>query len=230
MVVLEAAFVRSDFSLGVVATHSSTTTPLFYRLTAMWSSQEGSLLLWVWLLAGWWSRAVRGGHRRGPGSTPRASGGPLRFATFFLGLVVFIATPFAQLASPPAEGTGLQPLLRYPAMMIHPPTLYSGYTLSTVPFAFAVGALVTRRLDASWIAATRRFALGAWLALGFGVLLGARWSWSELGWGGYWAWDPVENAALLPWLTGTAFLHSVMIQERRGLLRMWNACLVLGTG
>src|SRR3954447_20679933 len=153
MVVVEGAFVRSDFSLGVVATHSSTTTPLFYRLTAMWSSQEGSLLLWVWLLAGWSSLAVRSAHRRVPEITPWANAVLLGFAVFFLGLVVFLADPFAQLATPPAEGTGLQPLLRYPAMMIHPPTLYSGYTLATVPFAFGIGALVTRRLDASWIIA-----------------------------------------------------------------------------
>ncbi len=115
-------------------------------------------------------------------------------------------------------------------MMIHPVMLYSGYTLFSVPFAFAIGALIVRRVDAEWIRATRMFALGAWLALGIGVILGARWSYAELGWGGYWAWDPVENASLLPWLTGTAFLHSVMIQERRGMLKVWNASLILGTG
>jgi cytochrome c-type biogenesis protein CcmF len=128
------------------------------------------------------------------------------------------------------EGSGLNPLLRHPSMMIHPPMLYSGYTLFTIPFAFAVGALVVRRVDAEWIRATRRFALAAWLLLGFGVLLGARWSYAELGWGGYWAWDPVENAALMPWLTGTAFLHSIQIQEKRGMLKVWNASLVLATG
>ena len=115
-------------------------------------------------------------------------------------------------------------------MMIHPPMLYSGYTLFAIPFAFAIGALITRRLDAEWIRATRRFALAAWLFLGIGILLGARWSYSELGWGGYWAWDPVENASLMPWLTGTAFLHSVMIQEKRGMLKIWNVSLVLATG
>src|SRR5215212_3230207 len=115
-------------------------------------------------------------------------------------------------------------------MMIHPPMLYSGYTLATIPFAFALGALITRRLDAAWIPSTRRFALLGWLCLSAGILLGARWSWSELGWGGYWAWDPVENASLLPWLTGTAFLHSLMLQEKRGMLKIWNASLVLATG
>src|SRR6185369_15369516 len=122
------------------------------------------------------------------------------------------------------------PLLRHPSMMIHPPMLYSGYTLFAVPFAFAVGALITRRVDAEWIRSTRRFTLGAWALLGFGIVLGARWSYHELGWGGYWAWDPVENASLMPWLTGTAFIHSIMIQERRGMLKIWNASLVLSTG
>ena len=130
----------------------------------------------------------------------------------------------------PAEGAGLNPLLRHPSMMIHPPMLYSGYTLFAVPFAFAVGALITRRLNADWIRSTRPFTLAAWTFLGIGIVLGARWSYSELGWGGYWAWDPVENASLMPWLTGTAFLHSVMIQERRGMLKVWNVSLVLATG
>ncbi len=129
----------------------------------------------------------------------------------------------------PAEGVGLNPLLRHPAMAIHPPMLYSGYVFFSIPFAFAIGALITRRLDASWIRATRRFALIAWLFLGIGILLGARWSYSELGWGGYWGWDPVENASLMPWLAGTAFLHSIMVQERRGMLKVWNVTLICGT-
>ena len=135
--------------------------------------------------------------------------------------------PFAALSPVPAEGAGLNPLLRHPAMAIHPPMLYSGYVFFTIPFAFAIGALITRRLDASWIRSTRRFALIAWLFLTIGIALGARWSYSELGWGGYWAWDPVENAALMPWLTGTAFLHSIMVQERRGMLRVWNVSLIV---
>ena len=128
---------------------------------------------------------------------------------------------------PVSEGAGLNPLLRDPGMMIHPPMLYSGYTLFAIPFAFAVAALITRRLDAEWIRSTRPFTLAAWCALGFGIVLGARWSYHELDWGGYWMWDPVENASLMPWLTATAFLHSVMIQERRGMLRIWNVSLVL---
>ena len=151
-------------------------------------------------------------------------------AGFFVSLLLLLAHPLQLLDPPAVEGNGLQPLLRHPSMMIHPPLLYSGYTLFTIPFAFALGALLTRRLDAAWIRSIRRFALLAWLCLGAGILLGARWSWSELGWGGYWAWDPVENASLLPWLTGTAFLHSLMIQEKRGMLRVWNVSLVLATG
>jgi cytochrome c-type biogenesis protein CcmF len=228
--VLEAAFLRSDFSFALVASHCSTTTPPFYRAAAMWSSQEGSLLLWVWLLSLWSSLVLYLTRRSLREVAPYATAVLLGFAAFFVALVVFLANPFSLADPVPAEGTGLQPLLRHPSMMIHPPLLYSGYTLFTVPFAFAVGALVTRRVDAEWIRATRRFALAAWLFLGVGILIGARWSWSELGWGGYWAWDPVENASLMPWLTGTAFIHSIMMQEKRGMLKLWNASLVLATG
>jgi cytochrome c-type biogenesis protein CcmF len=229
-VVLEAAFLRSDFSFELVATHSSTTTPTFYRATAAWSSQEGSLLLWVMLLTGWSSLILHITRTRVREVAPYATAVLLGLAAFFCGLLVFLESPFARMSPAPAEGLGLTPILRHPAMMIHPPMLYSGYTLFTVPFAFAIGALVTRRLDAEWIRTTRPFALAAWLCLGIGVVLGARWSYSELGWGGYWAWDGVENAALMPWLTGTAFLHSLMIQERRGMLKVWNVSLVLATG
>src|SRR4051812_48885937 len=229
--VLELAFLRSDFSFSVVQSHSSTTTPTFYKAAAAWSSQEGSLLLWAWLLALWSSLVLFLTRRRMRDVTPIATAVLLGFGAFFCGLLVFAASPFDTLSGAvPQEGAGLNPLLRHPSMMIHPPMLYSGYTLFTVPFAFAVGALVARRVDAEWIRSTRRFALGAWFFLGIGILLGARWSYSELGWGGYWAWDPVENASLMPWLTGTAFLHSVMIQEKRGMLKVWNVSLVLATG
>ncbi|MBA2637124.1 MAG: heme lyase CcmF/NrfE family subunit, partial [Solirubrobacterales bacterium] len=229
-VVLETAFLRSDFSLTVVATHSSTTTPTFYKAAAVWSSQEGSLLLWVLLLSLWSSLVLFLTRRRLREIAPYATAVLLGLGAFFCALLVLLESPFDQIAIPPPEGTGLNPLLRHPSMMIHPPMLYSGYTLFAVPFAFAVGALVVRRVDAEWILATRRFALAAWLFLGVGVLLGARWSYAELGWGGYWAWDPVENASLMPWLTGTAFLHSIVIQERRGMLKVWNVSLVLATG
>jgi cytochrome c-type biogenesis protein CcmF len=229
-VVLESAFARSDFRLSVVADHSSTTTPLFYRVSAMWSSQEGSLLLWVVLLSVWSSLMLFLSRRRLREVAPYATAVLLGFAVFFCALLVLMENPFARAPSVVAEGAGLNPLLRHPSMMIHPPMLYSGYTLFAVPFAFAVGALITRRVDAEWIRVTRPFTLAAWTCLGAGVLLGARWSYTELGWGGYWAWDPVENAALMPWLIGTAFLHSVMIQEKRGMLKIWNASLVLTTG
>ena len=228
--VLEVAFVRSDFSFALVASHSSTTTPFLYRLAAPWSSQEGSLLLWILLLSLWSSLILFLSRRRAREIAPYATAVLLGFGTFFCSLLVFMETPFGRLVPTPAEGVGLNPLLRHPSMMIHPPMLYSGYTLFAVPFAFAVGALVTRRLNADWIRVTRPFTLAAWLFLGIGVVLGARWSYSELGWGGYWAWDPVENASLMPWLTGTAFLHSVMIQERRGMLKIWNVSLILTTG
>jgi cytochrome c-type biogenesis protein CcmF len=228
--ILEDAFYRSDFSFNVVAGHSSTTTPTFYKLAAAWSSQEGSLLLWVFLLSAWSSLILFLTRRRAREIVPYATAVLLAFDAFFTSLAVFFANPFATSAQPPAEGAGLDPLLLHPSMMIHPPMLYSGYTLLTIPFAFAVGALITGRLGAEWISLTRRFALAAWLFLGVGILLGARWSYTELGWGGYWAWDPVENAALMPWLCITAFIHSIMIQEKRGMLKVWNASLVLGAG
>jgi len=229
-VVLEIAFLRTDLSFTIVASHSSTTTEWFYRAAAAWSSQEGSLLLWLWLLSVWSSLVLFLTRNRLRDVAPYATAVLLGFGAFFGGLLVFAVSPFGVLANPPAEGVGLNPLLRHPSMMIHPPMLYSGYTLFAVPFAFAVGALIVRRVDAEWIRSTRRFALAAWFFLGIGILLGARWSYSELGWGGYWAWDPVENASLLPWLTGTAFIHSLMIQEKRGMLKIWNSSLILATG
>jgi cytochrome c-type biogenesis protein CcmF len=227
---LELAFLRDDFSWAVVADHSSTTTPLFYKLAAAWSSQEGSLLLWVWLLSLWSSLVLFLTRKRLRDVMPWATAVLLAYGAFFCALLAFLESPFAVLATAPAEGTGLNPLLRHPSMMIHPPMLYSGYTLFAIPFAFCVGALIARRVDAAWIQATRRFALAAWLFLGIGILLGARWSYAELGWGGYWAWDPVENASLMPWLIGTAFIHSIMLQEKRGMLKIWNASLMLATG
>ena len=227
---LEIAFLRSDFTSELVASHSSTTTPAFYQATAIWSSQEGSLLLWVFLLSVWSSAILFLTRRRAREIAPYATAVLLGLAAFFCGLLIFLETPFARASPVPAEGLGLNPLLRHPAMMFHPPMLYSGYTLFTIPFAFAIGALVTRRLDADWLRTTRPFALAAWLCLGVGIVLGARWSYSELGWGGYWGWDAVENASLMPWLIGTAFLHSAIVQEKRGMLRMWNVSLILGAG
>jgi cytochrome c-type biogenesis protein CcmF len=230
MLVLEIAFVRSDFSFSLVQRYSSTDTPLFYKLTAMWSSQEGSLLLWATLLSVYSSVVLYATRHRHRQIAPYANAVLGAIAVFFLGLIVIGGeNPFATVAHPAAEGNGLNPLLRHPAMMFHPPMLYSGYVGFAIPFAFMVGALVTRRTNVDWIRSTRRFALIAWTFLGTGVLLGALWSYTELGWGGYWAWDPVENAALMPWLTSTAFLHSVMVQEKRGMLKVWNVSLIAGT-
>jgi cytochrome c-type biogenesis protein CcmF len=231
VVIIETAFAGNDFSFHLVAEHSSIETPSFYKLGAMWSSQEGSLLLWAWVLSIAASAALWATRRKLRQVVPWATAVMMGVAAFFTGLMLFApgVDPFAVADPVPANGVGLNPLLQHPSMMIHPPMLYSGYVAFTVPFAFAIGALVTRRLDAEWIRATRRFALIAWAFLGFGLLLGARWSYTELGWGGYWAWDPVENAALMPWLLGTAFLHSIMVQEKRGMLKVWNASLIVGT-
>jgi len=231
VVIIEVAFASNDFSFNIVQQHSSIETPSFYKMAAMWSSQEGSLLLWAWVLSIAAAAALYSTRNRLRDLVPWATAVMMGVAAFFTGLMLFAPNvdPFATLSPAPADGVSLNPLLQHPSMMIHPPMLYSGYVAFTVPFAFAIGALVTRRLDAEWIRATRRFALIAWAFLGFGLLLGARWSYTELGWGGYWAWDPVENAALMPWLLGTAFLHSIMVQEKRGMLKVWNASLIVGT-
>ncbi len=229
MIVLESAFLRSDFSFGLVADNSSTTMSAFYKLTAMWASQSGSLLLWVWMLSIFSSIALAVTKRRLREIAPYATAVLGGLAAFFLVLVVFKASPFTHIATPPVEGVGLNPLLRNPSMMFHPLLLFAGYVGWSIPFAFAIGALITRRLDAQWIRSTRIFSLAAWTFLSAGVLLGARWSYAELGWGGYWGWDAVENASLLPWLVGTAFLHSIIVQEKRNMLKVWNMSLIVAT-
>ncbi len=228
--ILEWAFLGNKFSFNIVANGSSSTTPTIYKAAAVWATQQGSLLLWILLLSLWSSLILFLSRRKVREIAPYATAVLFGFCTFFTGLCVFFANPFDTSATAPTEGAGLDPLLRHATMMIHPPMLYSGYTMLTIPFAFAVGALVAGRTGAEWIQVTRRFALAAWLFLGVGIMLGARWSYTELGWGGYWAWDPVENAALMPWLLATAFLHSIMIQEKRAMLKRWNMGLILGTG
>ncbi|MBS1887295.1 MAG: cytochrome c biogenesis protein CcsA [Actinobacteria bacterium] len=229
--IIEVSFATNDFSLNIVAEHSSIETPMFYKLAAMWSSQEGSLLLWSFVLSVVASLSLYSTRHKLREIVPWATGVMMAIGSFFIGLMLFApdVNPFHVLNPAPQDGVGLNPLLQHPSMMIHPPMLYSGYVAWTVPFAFAIGALITRRVDSEWLRATRRFALIAWTFLGFGLLLGARWSYSELGWGGYWAWDPVENAALMPWLLGTAFLHSIMVQEKRNMLKVWNATLIVAT-
>jgi cytochrome c-type biogenesis protein CcmF len=227
--ILESAFLRTDLSYALVAQGSSTDTPTFYKVTALWATQDGSLLLWVTLLSLFSSAVLFLTRRSLRDIAPWATAVLGAVAAFFLLLMVGWENPFDTLAVAPPEGAGLNPLLRHPAMMIHPPMLYTGYVGFSVPFAFAIGALIARRTGADWIRATRRFALIAWTFLGIGIMLGALWSYTELGWGGYWAWDPVENASLMPWLVGTAFLHSIMVQEKRGMLKVWNVSLICAT-
>jgi cytochrome c-type biogenesis protein CcmF len=224
--VLLAALARHDFSFQYVADHTSRELPLGYTLTAFWGGQEGSLLLWLLVLSGYAVTAVLTGRRAGRDVLAWVVPVLGLVGTFFAVVLVFVASPFATQAAA-ADGAGLNPSLQNPYMAIHPPMLYLGYVGLTVPFAFAMGALLARRSDERWIVATRRWTLAAWAFLGIGQLLGAHWAYVEIGWGGYYAWDPVENAALMPWLAATAFLHSVMIQEKRGMLKVWNVLLVV---
>jgi cytochrome c-type biogenesis protein CcmF len=224
--VLLAALARHDFSFQYVAEHTSRELPLGYTLTAFWGGQEGSLLLWLLVLCGYAVAAVLTGRRAGRDVLAWVVPVLALVGTFFAVLLVFVASPFATQAAA-ADGAGLNPSLQNPYMAVHPPMLYLGYVGLTVPFAFAMGALLARRADERWIVATRRWTLAAWAFLGVGQLLGAHWAYVEIGWGGYYAWDPVENAALMPWLAATAFLHSVMIQEKRGMLKVWNVLLVV---
>jgi cytochrome c-type biogenesis protein CcmF len=225
-IVLLAALLRNDFSFKYVAEHTSRELPTPYTISAFWGGQEGSLLLWLLILTGFSAAAVALSRRSAPDLLPWAVPILGLVASFFAFMLVAVSSPFAtQLA--PADGAGLNPSLQNPYMMIHPPCLYLGYVGLTIPFAFAMGALLARRTDELWIVATRRWTLFAWTALGIGQLLGSHWAYVEVGWGGYYAWDPVENAALMPWLAATAFLHSVMIQEKRGMLKVWNVLLVV---
>src|SRR5919202_4545982 len=227
-VVLLAALARHDFSFTYVAEHTSRELPLGYTLTAFWGGQEGSLLLWLLVLTGYSALAVLLNRHAGRDVVAWVVPVLGLVGTFFALLLVFVASPFGVQAAA-ADGAGLNPSLQNPYMAIHPPMLYLGYVGLTIPFAFAMGALLSRRTDERWIVATRRWTLTAWTFLGIGQLLGAHWAYVEIGWGGYYAWDPVENAALMPWLAATAFLHSVMIQEKRGMLRVWNMLLVVLT-
>src|SRR6266498_508803 len=224
-----AAILSNDFSIRYVAENSSRATPAFFKVLSLWSADEGSLLLWNLVLAGYIAAVAFRFRRRKPETFPWAMAVMYAVSAFYLVLVLGPTRPFATLGSAPADGRGPLPLLQnHPLMAAHPPFLYLGFIGLTVPFAFAMAALVSGTLSDRWIRITRRWTLAAWIFLTVGLLLGALWSYGVLGWGGYWAWDPVENIALLPWLMATAFLHSVMIQERRGMLKVWNLSLVVG--
>jgi cytochrome c-type biogenesis protein CcmF len=225
---LYAAF-SNDFSVAYILHHSNRALPAPYKFAALWSGQEGSLLLWAWLLTGY-GFVLRMRHKVDVRLTAFASTILAGIQVFFLLLLNFAATPFSLVGGTiPADGFGLNPLLQYPEMVIHPPMLYLGYVGFSVPFAFALGALMMRYPGEKWIHITRRWTMVTWLFLTCGVVLGMHWAYAVLGWGGYWGWDPVESASFMPWLTGTAFLHSVMMQEKRGMMKKWNVWLIFTT-
>jgi len=236
---LEYLFFSDNFSNAYVVAHSNRDLSTFYKIAALWSGQEGSLLFWSFLLAVYVLSVLVTYRNKNGELMPYVGVVMAGVQIFFLTLNNFVASPFKALASPGADGvmnyvaradgSGLNPLLQYPEMVIHPPNLYSGYTGFTIPFAFALGALLARYPGEKWIHLTRKWTMIAWMFQSMGILLGAHWAYAVLGWGGYWGWDPVENASFLPWLTGTAFLHSVMMQEKRGMMKVWNVWLVFST-
>ena len=221
--------INTNFNLRYVALNTSTDLPTIYRFTALWAGQAGSLLLWCLVLSFFSSIVVFFSNKRDLDYQPYVVVVLYTVLAFFLYLITFVENPFALLPFTPNEGRGLNPILQNGYMAIHPFTLYLGYVGLTIPFAFGMAALISGRLNDAWIRHSRRWTILAWTFLSVGLLLGARWAYLELGWGGYWAWDPVENAAFMPWLTATAFLHSVMIQERNGMLRKWNIILLIIT-
>jgi cytochrome c-type biogenesis protein CcmF len=228
-VVLVVCAFQDNFTIAYIFHHSNRALPAPYKFATLWSGQEGSLLFWSLLLAAY-GFVLRLRYKTDPRLFAYASVILAAVQIFFLMLLNFAAHPFAILQGPlRADGSGLNPLLQYPEMVIHPPMLYLGYVGFTVPFAFAMGALIMKYPGEKWIHITRRWTMVTWGFLTCGVFLGAHWAYSVLGWGGYWGWDPVENASLMPWLTGTAFLHSVMMQEKRGMLKVWNMWLVFAT-
>src|SRR5271157_4096177 len=232
--ILVYSLMTGDFRFAYVAEHSNRSMPALYKFAAWWGGQEGSLLFWSWLLSTYAAVVVLTNRRKHRDMMPYVVAVLTTVETFFLVLNNFIANPFQMLATDKLivavpDGNGLSPLLQYPAMAIHPPMLYLGYVGFAVPFAFAIGSLITRQPGDGWIHTTRRWTLVTWLFQSTGVMLGAAWAYHVLGWGGYWGWDPVENASLLPWLSGTAFLHSVMMQEKKGMMKVWNMVLISAT-
>lgn len=237
---LTVLFIRSDFTIEYVANYSNRDLHVLYKIAAVWGGQKGSLLFWSWVLTLFGTLAAWINRGRPGKLVPYALGIICVTSAFFLVLNKFAANPFGEFAVDfgggrglqaysPEDGRGLNPLLQHPVMIIHPPLLYVGYIGFVIPFSFCVAALITREPGSGWITMARRWTLVAWMFLGAGILLGAKWAYVELGWGGYWAWDPVENASLMPWLTGTAFLHSVIVQERKSMLKVWNVVLILTT-
>jgi cytochrome c-type biogenesis protein CcmF len=229
LLLLAYSFLTFDFSIRYVATNTNLGTPFYYRITAVWGALEGSIILWAWMLGLYTFIVVLRYRRRQPTLYPWVLAVMLGVLAFFLLVMSGPAPPFERLSPVPSDGRGLNPLLEDSGMITHPVALYLGFTGFTVPFAFAIAALLVGRTGEEWITITRRWTIVAWYFLSLGLLIGGWWSYHVLGWGGYWAWDPVENAAFMPWLTGTAFLHSVMIQERRRMLKLWNLTLIILT-
>ncbi len=223
------ALFTHDFSIKFVASYTSANLPKIYTFTAFWAGQAGSMLFWSLILTGFAAIAVFTNRTKNRVMMPWVTGTLAVISLFFLMTMCFGANPYERLDWIPPDGRGMNPQLQNPGMAIHPPMLYLGLVATAVPFAFAIGALISRRLDAEWLGAVRRWALLSWFFLTIGIVLGMWWAYVELGWAGYWAWDAVENSSFLPWLTGTAFLHSIMIQEKRGMLRKWNVTLVVVT-
>ncbi|HET7790429.1 MAG TPA: heme lyase CcmF/NrfE family subunit [Gemmatimonadales bacterium] len=226
---LEWALFHHDFNVEYVAAYTSRNLPTFYTWSALYAGQKGSLLFWATVLSVFGSLAMVMTAPRHRVYLPYVGAVVSTVAVFFLSVILFGANPFDRLPYTPLDGSGLNPQLQNPGMVFHPPMLYLGYISITLPFAFAMSALLSKRLDGDWLVAIRKWTLLSWLFLSIGIVLGMWWAYVELGWGGYWAWDPVENASFLPWLTMTAFLHSVMIQEKRGMLKKWNLGLIIGS-
>ncbi len=224
---LWTALMTRDFSLEYVAGHISAAMPSVYVFTSFWSGQAGSLLFWALILSMYGTIAIATSRARNRELIPWATGTLSAILLFFIATTCFKANPFIRLPFTPLDGRGMNPQLQNPGMALHPPNLYLGYVATAIPFAFAIAALFAKKLDTEWLSVVRRWALLSWFFLTIGIVLGMWWAYVELGWGGYWAWDPVENSSFLPWLTTTAFLHSIMIQEKRGMLRKWNVVLVI---
>src|SRR4051794_28216685 len=226
---LVTGFLTHDYSLAYVAEHSSRSMPVQYIIASFYSGQQGSLLYWALALGIFAAIAIHATYERLRQMIGYAIAVLMAIEVFFTFVLVFVSSPFQRLLVVPPDGRGLNPLLYDQGMLIHPPMLLLGYASVGVPYAFAMGALLAGRTDADWMRATRRFALFAWTFLGAGNLLGAWWAYHVLGWGGYWGWDPVENSAIMPWLALTAYIHSVMVQQRRGMLKVWNMALIIAT-
>ena len=239
MVCLGYLFAVSDFSIKYIAAHSNRDLPMYFKVSSIWGGQEGSLLFWGWLLTLYSALVIIQNWRKHSAMMPYVVAVLMATSFFFTSMHLFIVNPFNQTvflqagASPlpfvPHDGQGLNPLLQDAYMVIHPPMLYLGFVGFAVPFAFAMAAMITKQLGDTWIRTTRRWTMVAWMFLSIGILLGGKWAYHELGWGGFWAWDPVENASMMPWLIGTAFLHSVMVQEKKGMLKVWNMVLIILT-